>query len=71
MDTAVKNVIRLQVGTSEQAILMASTNPAKVLELYGKKGDTDLGFDADLLRLSPSLDVLTTWVGGRKVFEKN
>ncbi|MBL7005493.1 MAG: amidohydrolase family protein [Spirochaetia bacterium] len=64
MDRAVKNVVTFGVGTAEEAITMASTSPAKVLGVYGKKGDIAVGFDADFLQLDSALQVKRTWVGG-------
>lgn len=65
LDLAVRNVVGLQVAPLETAITMASTSPAKVLGVYGCKGDIDNGFDADILRLSSELKVMTAWVDGK------
>lgn len=65
---AVKNVLKFKVGTLEEALTMVSTSPAKVLELYGTKGDIQKGFDADIVRLSSDLEVLATWVRGDKKY---
>jgi N-acetylglucosamine-6-phosphate deacetylase len=65
LDLAVRNVVGLHVAPLETAIIMASTSPAKVLGVYGSKGDIDVGFDADLLRLSNDLTVLIAWVDGK------
>lgn len=67
LDKAVRNAVSFGVATPEVAITMASASPAKVLGVYGKKGDIDEGFDADVLRLSHDLEVVQTWVGGREM----
>ncbi|MCK5155387.1 MAG: amidohydrolase family protein [Spirochaetales bacterium] len=69
MDRAVKNVIKFGVGTAEAAITMASTSPAKVLGVYGRKGDIAAGFDADFLHLDSELNVKRSWVGGKLKFD--
>lgn len=71
MDKAVKNVLRFNIAPLESAITMASTSPAKVLGVYGKKGDLAVGFDADILRLTDDLDVKTTWIQGKIKFDKS
>ncbi|PKL14213.1 MAG: hypothetical protein CVV52_02760 [Spirochaetae bacterium HGW-Spirochaetae-8] len=67
LDRAVRNVVAFKVAPLETAITMASTSPAKVMGVYGQKGDIDKGFDADLLRLSSDLAVKCAWVGGVEV----
>ena len=68
MDRAVKNVVGFEVGTAEEALTMASTSPAKVLGVYGRKGDIAVGFDADFLHLDSELNVKRTWVKGNLKF---
>ncbi len=70
LDVAVKNVIKLKLGTLQDAIIMASTSPAKVLGIYGRKGDLNVGFDADIVRLSPQFDVQETWISGNTVYQR-
>jgi len=50
-----------------EAISMASANPAHALG-NSAKGKIEEGADADLVVLSPDLQVLQTWVGGEQVF---
>ena len=64
MDAAVRNAVRLLGVGIPQAVRMASANPARVLGLDGRKGQVKEGFDADLVLLDDSLNVLRTWVGG-------
>jgi N-acetylglucosamine-6-phosphate deacetylase len=44
---------------------MASTVPARILGLDGRKGRIAPGYDADLVALDEELEVVMTWVGGR------
>jgi N-acetylglucosamine-6-phosphate deacetylase len=52
-----------------EAVVMASTNPARAL---GKdaKGKLEGGADADFIVLSPELEVLQTFVAGREIYRK-
>ena len=67
LDRAVRNVLEFHIGTLEEAISMASSSPANILGL-SDKGDLRQGFDADIVRLSTDLKVLSTWVGGKKKY---
>jgi N-acetylglucosamine-6-phosphate deacetylase len=53
-----------------EAIMMGTENPARVLHLEKTKGRLARGADADLVVLSPELEVLRTFVGGDEVFRK-
>lgn len=50
-----------------EAVTMASANPARALGAK-TKGAIEIGCDADLLVLSPELEVLQTFVAGERVF---
>jgi len=48
----------------------ASLHPAQALGISGSKGNLNYGSDADLVLLEKdSLDVVSTWIGGNKVYE--
>lgn len=66
---AVKNVLAFGLGELEDAVMMASKAPAKVLGLDSHKGDTFPGFDADLVHLDKDLKIRRTWVSGNLVFD--
>jgi N-acetylglucosamine-6-phosphate deacetylase len=51
-----------------EAVAMASANPARALGLNAK-GRLEAGADADLVVLSPGLEVLQTFVAGERVFQ--
>ena len=52
----------------DEAIRMASSNPARALKIDSAKGKLARDADADFVVLSPKLEVLQTFVGGKRVF---
>ena len=50
-----------------EAVVMASANPARALGSH-TKGRLEAGADADLVVLSPKLEVLQTYLGGERIF---
>jgi N-acetylglucosamine-6-phosphate deacetylase len=50
-----------------EAVTMATENPARAVGLE-TKGRLEVGADADLVVLSPELEVLRTFSGGEEVF---
>jgi N-acetylglucosamine-6-phosphate deacetylase len=68
MDVVVRNAVEwLGLGLDE-AVRLASTNPARVLRLAGRKGAVAAGADADFLVLDEALQVVETYVGGERVW---
>ncbi|GMA51609.1 N-acetylglucosamine-6-phosphate deacetylase [Alicyclobacillus contaminans] len=68
MDAAVRNMVS-RVGVSlEDAVIMASTTPARELGLGDRKGAIAVGYDADLVVLDENLTVARTFVQGREVY---
>jgi N-acetylglucosamine-6-phosphate deacetylase len=68
MIRAVRTMIDACELTLPEAVAMASLNPARALRLDGRKGCIGPGADADLVVLTPDLQVRETWVGGRLVY---
>jgi N-acetylglucosamine-6-phosphate deacetylase len=68
MDLAVRNAVEFLGVSVEQAAVMASTNPARLLGV-GSKGVIAGGADADLVVLDDGLTVRGTMVGGAWVVE--
>jgi N-acetylglucosamine-6-phosphate deacetylase len=68
MERAVQNAVRLLGASVQDAILMASTNSARLLGLGGRKGEISSGSDADLVVLDESLQVQATMVAGQWMF---
>jgi N-acetylglucosamine-6-phosphate deacetylase len=67
MEAAVQNAVRFLRIPVEAAVLMASTNSARLLGLEGRKGAIAAGFDADLVVLTEELAVEATMVAGQWV----
>ena len=68
MEAAVRNAVRFMGVSVEEAVLMASTNSARLLGLEGRKGQISAGSDADLVVLDELLAVQATMVAGRWMF---
>ncbi len=64
MDQAVRNAIKLLDVDLQEAVTMASGNPARVIGMDHRKGKIQEGYDADLVILDPGLNVLQTWIAG-------
>jgi N-acetylglucosamine-6-phosphate deacetylase len=69
MDAALAGAVRWLGVTVEEAVAMASTNPAALLGLQDRKGAIAVGYDADLTVLDDELRACGTIVGGRWVSE--
>ena len=67
MDAALANAVRWLGVTVEQAVAMASANPARLLGLDDRKGAIAAGYDADLAVLDEDLRACSTMVAGRWV----
>lgn len=63
MHEAVANVMEITGCSLPEAVRMASTTPAALIGAH-QKGRLAPGFDADLVALSPNLEVETVWTGG-------
>jgi N-acetylglucosamine-6-phosphate deacetylase len=68
LDRALRNVIRI-TGCSLEAVLPTlTTNNAKAIGLGHERGRIAAGFVADLVMLSPDLDVYSTVAGGKVAY---
>jgi N-acetylglucosamine-6-phosphate deacetylase len=70
MSRAVRNMMRLAGATCNEAVRMASTNPAAVLGLSGRKGKLQEGMDADIVVADDDLQVFATFVAGRPLYRR-
>lgn len=66
MEAAVQNAVRLVGASVEEAVAMASSNSARLLNI--NKGEITEGRDADLVVLDESLAVQATMVAGQWLF---
>ncbi|WP_160725906.1 N-acetylglucosamine-6-phosphate deacetylase [Bacillus sp. USDA818B3_A] len=70
MGCAVKNMLTFTGCTLNEAIEMASVNPAKQLNVYDRKGSIAPGKDADIVILDDQLEVFMTFCRGVLAFKK-
>jgi N-acetylglucosamine-6-phosphate deacetylase len=64
MDAAVRNFVAHTGCTVEQAVQMASFNPARSMGLSSRKGEIKPGMDADIILFSKNIDIKMTIVQG-------
>jgi N-acetylglucosamine-6-phosphate deacetylase len=67
---AVKNIISYTGCSLEDAIDMASVNPAKQLNIYDRKGSIAVGKDADIVILDEKMEVYMTFCHGALAFHR-
>jgi N-acetylglucosamine-6-phosphate deacetylase len=68
---AVKNVYAWGIASAEEAVAMATVNPASELGVQDICGSIRPGNDADLAIFTPELDHVATYLGGELVYDKN
>jgi N-acetylglucosamine-6-phosphate deacetylase len=66
MASAVKSAVRLGGISLDDALRSASVVPARFLGIEHQRGTLRPGARADIVALTPNLDVLMTWVAGRR-----
>ncbi|KAI6046443.1 carbohydrate esterase family 9 protein [Pisolithus marmoratus] len=71
MDKCVRNFSRFTGCSLAEAIKCATLNPARCLGIEDKKGSLRSGAHADLVVLDRHGEVLSTWVMGKMVWERN
>ncbi|MFQ6130545.1 MAG: N-acetylglucosamine-6-phosphate deacetylase [Armatimonadota bacterium] len=71
MDRAVANVMEFAGVGLEEAVLMASTNPALAIGLRAQRGTLAEGLDADIVVLNEELGVEMTMVGGAVAWQRS
>jgi len=70
LDAMVRNAVSWLPVSAAEAIGMATLNAALVLGLADRKGRITPGYDADLIVLSPELEIEMTFVGGDLVHQR-
>jgi N-acetylglucosamine-6-phosphate deacetylase len=71
MDVLFRNVVEWGLVPLADAVRMASTVPARVMGLEGRKGRIAPSYDADLVALDEELEVVMTWVGGQMLYSRS
>lgn len=72
LDAAVSNFVQSSGASLEQAVQLASRNPARMAGLpTGRAAGLQVGAAADVVVLSPAGTVIETWLGGRLAAEKS
>lgn len=71
LNLAVKNLHQVVGVDLPTCSIMASSTPARILDLATKKGQITENYDADLTILDKEFNVLYTIVGGNIVYQKN
>jgi len=64
--SAVKNAVTLVGISLGDALRAASLVPAQFLGIEQQRGQLRAGARADIVALTANLDVLTTWIGGKR-----
>jgi len=67
---ALKNMMGFTGCSLKEAIEMASTNPAKQLNIYDRKGSIAVNKDADIVILNDGMEVAMTFCRGELAFQK-
>lgn len=70
IDRCVKNMVKLLGLSIQDAVKMASINPARVIGVDDRKGSLTEGKDADIIILDEDINVAMTMVKGRIVYRK-
>lgn len=69
LDQALRNLRTITGCAVPEALAAAAEVPARVLGLSDRYGRLAPGAAADLVLLTPGLEVVATWVGGRLVYQ--
>ncbi|WP_082252905.1 N-acetylglucosamine-6-phosphate deacetylase [Bacillus sp. FJAT-27251] len=65
-----KNMVEFSGCSLEDAIHMASVNPAKQLNMFERKGSISIGKDADIVILDEHLEVFMTFCRGELAYQQ-
>jgi N-acetylglucosamine-6-phosphate deacetylase len=66
MGSAVKNAVTLGRISLDDALRAATLVPARFLGIEHQRGTLSVGARADIVALTPKLEVLTTWMAGNR-----
>jgi N-acetylglucosamine-6-phosphate deacetylase len=71
MKDSLKNMMNFAGITLEEAVKLASENPARQLKMFDRKGSIAIGKDADLVVLDENFDVAMTLCRGEFSFKRD
>ncbi|TYS67801.1 N-acetylglucosamine-6-phosphate deacetylase [Sutcliffiella horikoshii] len=69
MNEGLRNMKKFSGCTLEEAVRMASTNPAKRLNVWERKGSIEVGKDADIVIMNQNFEVKMTFCNGQLVYK--
>ena len=69
LNKAILNMLHNSNLEIYEAVALATLNPAKVINMDNKKGSIEVGLDADIVIFNDDIEVLTTIVEGKLVYE--
>lgn len=67
MIRAVQNMVELAGLPLQQVIPLATENPARLLQIEMRKGKIEIGYDADLVVISPRFEIRRVFLRGREI----
>lgn len=70
MNRCVRNMVKFVGLSIQDAVKMASINPAKLIGVDEEKGSLTKGKDADLVVFDEQVNIMMTVVGGRVVYKR-
>jgi N-acetylglucosamine-6-phosphate deacetylase len=68
MASAVRNAVQMAGLRLDQALRAAALTPARFLGIADQRGTLAVGAFADLVAISPALEVIATWIEGEAQF---
>jgi N-acetylglucosamine-6-phosphate deacetylase len=71
LDAVLRNVMKFAGISLPEALTMGTATPAEAMGLTGHKGTLSPGADADIILLDENLNVQTTMVCGRIIYERH
>jgi len=70
MNRCVRNMVKLAGLSMQDAVKMATINPARVIGISKRKGSLSKEMDADLVIFDEEINIIMTMVGGEIVFQR-
>lgn len=68
-DRLVRTILNMTGCSIVDAVKMASTTPARVMKIDDRKGSISVGKDADIVIFDENINIRSTIIGGRKIYQ--